>query len=151
MRRLTYALQFHRAAGEPPSEPPTTATGLELKTAIAGGTIDPQLSALPGEEALLELAYRLNHDGTLFFEWGTVTFGAPGSSSLSFSSVGAGALLGAPASDGFSHGVVAYSIDSGTGAFAGAGGAITSNFLVNLETNELFDSHLGVIELPEGA
>jgi hypothetical protein len=51
---------------------------------------------------------------------------------------------------GFSHGVVAYSIDSGTGALAGAGGAITSNFLVNLETNELIDMQLGVVILPEG-
>jgi hypothetical protein len=106
-------------------------------------------STLPGEQASLALLYALNADGSLFFEWGTVSFGAGGASSLKFASVGAGALLGAPASDGFSHGVVAYSIGSGTGALAGAGGAITSNFLVNLETNELFDTHLGVIELPE--
>lgn len=150
MRRLTFALQFHRAPGGDAGDAPATAAGLGMKTVIGAGTIEPELESLPGDEAVLNLDYRLNNDGTLFFEWGTVTFGTPGASSLTFSSVGAGALLGAPASDGFSQGVVAYSIDSGTGALAGARGAITSNFLVNLETNELIDTQLGVVILPEG-
>ena len=57
-------------------------------------------------------------------------------------------MLGPPAAGGFSHGVVMWAIDSGTGALAGATGAITSNFLVNLQTEEPIDNHLGVVRLP---
>jgi hypothetical protein len=70
-----------------------------------------------------------------------------GSSSLTFSSIGAGTLLPA-GPDGFSHGTIAYGIESGSGAFEGAQGIIDSNFLINLETNELLDTHLGIIRLP---
>ncbi|MDQ6779317.1 MAG: hypothetical protein M3071_24525 [Actinomycetota bacterium] len=132
MRRLTYVLQFHR-----------------LTTRIEGGSIDATLEPVPGDAAVLALSYTLNHDGKLFFESRSVTFGGPGSSSLSFSSIGAGSLLGAPDSDGFSHGVVAWAIESGTGAFAGASGAISSNFLVNLDTEELIDTDVGVIRLAD--
>jgi hypothetical protein len=52
------------------------------------------------------------------------------------------------AADGFSPGVVMWAIDSGTGALAGVTGAITSNFLVNLQREELIDNHLGVVRLP---
>jgi hypothetical protein len=150
MRRLTYVLQFRRPPrGEGAPEPPTTARGLVLTARVEGGSIDSTLELVSGDEAVLVLSYTLNQDGTLFFESGSVTFGGPGSSSLSFSSVGAGSLLGAPDSDGFSHGVVAWAIESGTGAFAGASGAISSNFLVNLDTEELIDTHLGVIGLAE--
>jgi hypothetical protein len=152
MLRLTYALQFHRPPkGMGGTESPTTASGLELRTQIADGSLESALLPLAGDEAVLELDYTLNHDGTLFFESGVVTFGGPGASSLTFASVGAGSLLGEPDSDGFSHGVVAWAIESGTGAFAGAGGAISSNFLVNLQTDELIDTHLGVVRLPEVA
>src|ERR1019366_2153207 len=87
---------------------------------------------------------------TTSLEGGVIRFGAePGASELTFSSVGAGRLLGPPGADGLSHGVVVWKIDSGTGALAGAAGAITSNFLINLETDELVDSHLGVVRLPD--
>lgn len=146
---LTYALQFHRPPeGEGEGEAPTKATGLRLTTKLAAGSVSAELAPLPGNEAVLQLEYALNHDKTLFFENGTVTFGPPSSSSLSFSSVGAGSLLGPADENGFSHGVVAWEIESGTGKLAGASGAITSNFLVNLATNELIDTHLGVVQLP---
>jgi hypothetical protein len=57
-----------------------------------------------------------------------------------------------PGADGFSHGGrrrVGGSTRE-TGALAGAAGAITSNFLINLETDELVDSHLGIVRLPDG-
>lgn len=149
VRRLTYVLRFHRPPKGAGEEPPATARGLVLRTEIAGGSIDTQLQELPGAEAALDLSYALNEDGTLFFEWGTVAFGGVGASTLSFSSVGAGSVLGAPDSDGLSHGVVAWAVKSGTGIFAGAGGAISSNFLVDLRTDELIDTHLGVIRLAD--
>ncbi len=125
------------------------APGLRAMTSLEDGMISSRVDPLPGDSAVYESSYVLNHDGTLFFEWGVIRFGTdPGASTLTFSSVGAGSLLGPPAADGFSHGVVMWKIDSGTGALAGAAGAITSNFLINLETDELVDSHLGVVRLP---
>ncbi len=151
-QRITYALQFHRPAGAAgAADAPAVAGGLRISTALGGGTIHPKLEAIAGEEATLAVEFSLNHDETLFFESGTVVFGPPGSSSLAFSSVGTGSLLGAPDSDGFSHGVVAWEIESGTGALAGASGAITSNFLVNVGSGELLDNHLGLIRLPDGS
>ena len=37
--------------------------------------------------------------------------------------------------------------EEGTGAFEQAQGFITSNFLVNLKTNELLDTHLGILRM----
>lgn len=107
-----------------------------------------ELAPIAGDEAVLDLTYVLNHDGTLFFEWGKVSFGDASASSLSFSSVGAGTLPGPPDPDGFSQGTVVYAVDGGTGELDGARGAITSNFLVDLKTEELVDTHLGVVRLP---
>jgi hypothetical protein len=53
-----------------------------------------------------------------------------------------------PGRDGFSHGKIAYSVEGGSGALQGAQGIIDSNFLVNLQTDELVDTHLGIIRLP---
>jgi hypothetical protein len=152
MRLVTYALQFHRPAkGSGGAEQPTVAPGLSVTTLVEHGTVSSRLEPLPGDRAVLHLSYMLNHDQTLFFESGTIVFGSAGASTLEFSSVGAGSLLGAPDADGFTHGVVAWKIDRGTGALSGATGAISSNFLVNLESEELIDSHLGVVHLPDGS
>jgi len=43
---------------------------------------------------------------------------------------------------------VAYRIDEGTGMLTDATGIIDSNFLVNLTTSELIDTHLGIIRTP---
>jgi len=144
VNRLTYVLRFHR----PPHGAAATAPGLNVTTRLEAGGFDSDLEPLPGGEATLDLKYALNRDGTLFFEWGSVTFGGASASSLSFSSIGAGVLTGSPDADGFSHGTVMYTVDGGTGAFEGATGAITSNFLVDLDTEELVDTHLGLIRLP---
>ncbi len=139
--RLVYALRFHR----PPNEKPTLAPGLSLVTRLEGGRLRSELEPLPGEQATLELEYRLNHDGTLFFEWGSVRFGDGG---LDFEGIGAGTLLAPPDPDGFSHGTIAYRVTAGHGPLTGAEGVISSNFLVDLDTEELIDTHLGVIRLP---
>ena len=47
-------------------------------------------------------------------------------------------------------GVVVWGIDSGNRRARWCGRAITSNFLINLETDELVDSHLGIVRLPDG-
>jgi hypothetical protein len=142
---LTYVLRFHRPRGKP--EPPTTASGLIVTTRIESGTVNTQLDPIAGDEAVLSLQFATNKDSSLFFEWGVLTLGDPGSSSLTFSSIGAGTLL-PPGRDGFSHGTIAYSVEGGSGALQGAQGIIDSNFLVNLQTDELVDTHLGIIRLP---
>lgn len=146
--RLTYVLRFHRpAAAEGAPEPPTTGPGLSVTTTIADGTIGSRLEALDGDEATLALQYQVGATGTQFVESGTLTFGDAQASSLTFAWLNAGTLLAADP-DGFSHGAIAYGISAGTGALAGASGIITSNFLVDLQTNELWDTHLGIILLP---
>src|SRR5436309_7628823 len=121
MRLVTYALQFHRPAKRSGgAEQPTVAPGLSVTTLVEEGTVSSRLEPLSGDRAVLHLSYTLNHDQTLFFESGTIVFGSrPGASTLGFSSVGAGSLLGAPDADGFTHGVVAWKIDHGTGALSG--------------------------------
>lgn len=148
MPRETYVLRFHRPAGDIDAEAPTTAPGLTVTTRLEGGAFTSEIKEIAGESAGLELEYRLNKDGTQFFEWGTVRFGDAAASTLSFSSIGTGSLAATPDGDGFSHGTVMYSVDGGSGRLDGAGGAITSNFLINLDTNELIDTHLGIIRLP---
>jgi hypothetical protein len=142
MRRLAYALRFHRAAGTASTPGPS----VRMTAQIAAGKITASIDPIDGDQALLDTQFRLDEDGTLFFEWGTIDFGS--GSELSFSSVGAGTILGPPGDDGFSHGVVLWRITGGKGAFAGAAGAISSNFLVNLDTEELIDYQFHVLELP---
>lgn len=149
---LTYVLRFHRptyAEGVP--EPPTTGPGLQVTTRIEGGSLLTEVDELAGAEATLDLTFATNKDSSLFFEWGTLRFGdGDGAASLSFSSIGAGTLLPEADADGFNHGTVSYLVDGGSGALEGARGIINSNFLINLDpsSNELFDTHLGVIYLP---
>jgi hypothetical protein len=147
IQRLTYVLRFHRppyASGE--AEPATTACGLSLTTEVEGGTFSTAVTPLDGGTAGLSLSFATNKDSSMFFEWGTLSFGDASGSSLTFSSVGAG-TLGAADVDGFSHGSIVYRVESGTGALRGATGLIDSNFLIDLKTNELVDTHLGVIRL----
>src|SRR5215213_1133675 len=95
--RLTYVLRFHRPPYDPAPpadepEPPTTASGLTVATRIDGGTFHSDLEALPGDEAVLQLQFATNRDSSLFFEWGSLTFGGAGAGSLTFSSLGVGTL-----------------------------------------------------------
>jgi hypothetical protein len=50
--------------------------------------------------------------------------------------------------EGLSHGTAMYRIIGPTGRLAGATGAISSNFLVNLRTNDRIDTHLGIVRRP---
>ena len=126
---------------------PATAGGLVAETQLSDAGVTSTLTDLDDVTATLDLTYTLNHDGSLFFEWGNVTFGDGARSSLTFASIGAG-TIGAPDVDGFSHGTIMSSLQAGSGQFDGATGLITSNFLADVNTNELIDVHLAVIRLP---
>lgn len=147
VERLTYVLRFHRpptAAGA--LENPTTATGLALKTCLQASGVSSDFKPLHGATATLELQFALNDDKTQFFEWGGVAFGDDAASRLTFSGVGAG-TIGPADTDGFSHGTMMYVVRSGQGRLEGATGRITSNFLIDFDTNELIDMQLGIIRL----
>ena len=162
MPTLIYLLQFHRkgkpaiepterASGpdyQPVHEPPAFASGLSVTTRIANGSVISDQTPVPGDQATLDVTVTQASD-TTFYERGTVTFaGASPPSTLSFSSIGTGTLLDPIRASGLTHGVVNWKIDSGTGAFAGATGAISSNFLVDLASDELHDTHLALVWLP---
>lgn len=146
MRQECYVLRFHR----PPHRPTDAAVapGLQIQTLLVEGSFKSMLTEDGEPTAAIALDFKVNRAGTLFFESGTLTFPGDPDGVLYFSSIGTGSLSPQPYGDGFSQGTVMYSVDGGTGAFEGAQGAITSNFLVNLETDELIDTHLGVLRLP---
>jgi hypothetical protein len=148
MQQLIYALQFRRPPKSSPgaTEIPARATSMSITTSISDAGVKAGIEQVAGESATLENQFQLNKDGLLFFEQGTITFGA-GAGKLNFSSIGVGQLLDC-ADPKYKAGTVMWKVDSGEGFFAGATGAITSNFLVDLKTEELIDNHLGVIYLP---
>jgi hypothetical protein len=151
MNSLTFYLQFRRAAKTPGAaeEPPAVASSGTQSTLIGPGAVTASLTPLAGPTARLDNSFTLNQDGTLFFEWGTVTFGDK-ADQLTFSSVGPGYLLGQPdPSSPMRQGTVMWEITGGSGFFAGATGAIVSNFLVNPATGELIDNHVYLVYLPD--
>jgi hypothetical protein len=148
MRRLTYVLQFHRGSAiGTGQQQPAVAPGTVVTTRLESGGVTSQFAPLDGVDATLDLAFAVNGDSTRFLEWGSVSFADERTSSLTFSSIGAG-TLGPADVDGFCHGIVTYAVQSGGGQFDGASGLIASNFLVDLTTDELIDTQLGVIRLP---
>lgn len=148
-RILTFYLQFRRAAKHgSAASAPALAEGGTLRTTIEPNGITAGFEPLGGAMAVLENQYTLNEDGTMFFEWGTVTFGES-VNQITFSSIGPGYILGTPDPlTGMEHGTVMWKITGGSGFFEGASGAIVSNFLVNPVSNELVDNHLYLVHLP---
>ncbi|HEX8600740.1 MAG TPA: hypothetical protein VF952_19760 [Chloroflexia bacterium] len=148
MQRITYALRFYRApkSTEVPS-PQATAPSVQITSVIGPDGVAATFDAVEGQTAVMTNTAVVDHTGQLFFEWGTINF-AGEDNTLSFSSIGAGSLLGPPDAEGFSQGTVMWRVDSGTGTFEAATGAITSNFLVNLDTDELIDYQFHLIYLP---
>jgi hypothetical protein len=148
MRRLTYILQFHRAASSDETEAPTIAHSLVATTHIDDKGVSADLAVIAGGQATMATQYALNQDQSQFFEWGTITFNTP-MDTLTFTSIGAGTLLGEqdPSQD-FNLGGVLWRISSGTGFFAGAKGLIASNFLIDLQSNELTDTQIHTVYLP---
>lgn len=151
MPRLTYALEFKRSA----ADQPIVASNVVIMPGDAAGPVEPVAKF---ERAVLKATPRLNPDDT-FTERGYITFGDPAENNvLSFSSVGLGYMNAYPCPEQptpdsekpFTGGVVMWGIDSGSGYFAGATGAITANFLIDLNkpgTGELISYQFGVIYL----
>jgi hypothetical protein len=149
-RSLTFYLQFRRPAneGDAPGAP-ALAHGGKLVSTIEPDGVAAFFEPLGRATAVLENQYTLNQDGTMFFEWGTVTFGGS-ANRITFSSIGPGYILGKPDPvTGMEHGTVMWKITGGSGFFEGASGAIVSNFLVNPVSNELIDNHLYLVHLPQ--
>jgi hypothetical protein len=135
-------MQFYRPPGTKETDP-AFAKGLITITQIEPDGLHSQLHALQGETAEFRSTVTIlsEKDGT-FLEQGSIRFGTAGS--VQFSTIGTGYLR--QSQDGnLTPGTVMWQIDSGDGVFAGVYGAITSNFLVSLQTNELIDNHVGVI------
>lgn len=149
MNRLTYALQFYRPPGSA-KDAPLLASNISITTVITDAgvtaTIDP-LSQNP--TASMQVQPEFNPDGS-FTETGTITFGDPAANNLlKFSTIRLGQLNpDLCPEDPYTSGTVMWRIDEGTGFFAEATGAITSNFLVDKSTNELIAYQFGVIHLP---
>jgi hypothetical protein len=116
------------------------------------GTIEPL-----GQYQLAKLTTQptFNADGS-FTEKGTLIFGLSSESDptennlLTFTSIRLGQLNpDICAESPYTPGTVMWMIDegSGMGFFAGASGAITSNFLVDKSTHELIAYQFGVVQL----
>ena len=150
MQKLAYTLMFHRAPKSPEDPPPqAVAQSIQITTEICPDIINATFHTIPGEAAIMINQATVDPDGLRFTETGTIKFGGD-DNTLNFGSIGQGTLLTTtPDADGFIQGTVMWKIngDASTGIFAGATGAITSNFLINLETDELFDYHFYLLYL----
>ena len=151
--RLTYVLQFHRPAdsgtdpGAAGGAPPAVAKGVTVSTRLTETGFDCSQQDIDGDTATLDLTFTTNQEGTLFFEWVRLLSDRRPALRSRSEAPAPGQLSPTADRDGFSHGTVMYEVTGGTGMFEQAQGFITSNFLVNLTTNELFDTHLGVLQL----
>jgi hypothetical protein len=146
MRRLTYVAEFKRsAAGKP-----VAASNVVIASGDAKGTVKP---AAEYETAVLVAKPTLHNPEGSFTEEGNITFGDPAEKNvLTFSSLGLGYMNAYPCPEKpFTGGTVMWRIDSGTGFFKGATGAVTANFLIDLNkpgTGELISYQFGVVYLP---
>jgi hypothetical protein len=152
MRRLTYTAQFNRAAGTTPKSKPKPIVASDVTISILtlpGGVTE----TMNFGQAVLQAAPRLNPDFS-FTERGYVIFGNPEENNkLSFSSIGLGFMKAYDCPEKpYTAGTVMWGIDSGDGFFAGATGAITANFLIDISkpgvAGELISYQFGVVYLP---
>lgn len=135
MRELSYVLRFERDPDA--TAPAAVASGLVRTSALEsqGATIETTRRQLAGRVSY-ESSYTLREDGVRFTENGTVTVG-PDGDTLAFSTLGFGYLLPEDPDTNMNPGAVMWTIDSGTGFFAGATGLITSNFRVNQQNRSV--------------
>lgn len=149
MSTLTYALQFYRPPGSAKTDP-LFASSINITTAITPEAVTGTITPLGQyQTAELQVQPEFNPDGS-FTETGTITFGdAAANNVLNFSTILLGQLNPnlCPESP-YTSGTVMWRIDEGAGFFAGATGAITSNFLIDKSTNELTAYQFGVVQLP---
>jgi hypothetical protein len=155
MTRLVFALEFNRPASTTPESNPIVAASNCVVTIITPVGVTGVVEPLRGQmtASLQVTTTKPNPDGS-FTETGVITFGDPeGNNTLSFSSIHYGYMNAYPCPEApFTAGTVMWAIDSGTGSFEGATGAITSNFLIDLSNpnvkGELIAYQFGVVYLP---
>lgn len=150
MNTLTYALRFYRPPGSA-KDAPLLASNISITTVITDAAVTATIDPLSqNATASMQVQPKFNPDGS-FTETGTITFGDPAANNLlKFSTIRLGQLNpNLCPEDAYTSGTVMWRIDEGTGFFAEATGAITSNFLVNKSTNELTAYQFGVIHLPQ--
>ena len=140
MQRLTITTQFRGEAAEPSGEPPKTDPRCTSES-VEGVTAD-------GADAGITHASYENHvtftSESTFTETGTIGFG---DGELDIDTIGEG-TIGPSREDGVMQGAVMWRITAGRGRFEGAGGVITSNFLLRLDNGEVEDRQVAVVFLP---
>jgi hypothetical protein len=146
MPRLTYVMEFKRSAGGEP----IVASSVAILPGEGEGDGKPLAEY---ETAVLKATPTLHMPKGSFTEEGNITFGDPAEKNvLTFSSLGLGYMNAYPCPEKpFTGGTVMWRIDSGTGFFKGATGAITANFLIDLNkpgTGKLISYQFGVVYLP---
>lgn len=145
MSNIIYALEFQRQA----TGAPIVATSAQINTFITGGGVTGSIVPLDQQTAVANVTQTKHSDGTVT-EAGTITFGPNENNALSFTTVGVVNFNAYPPPDpSLVVGTVTWQIDSGTGVFDGATGAVTSNFIANPQTGQLTAYHFGVVFLPD--
>ena len=141
MQRLLLQIRFKDQATPPEGDPPRFKVHGESE----------QITLVEGDGALVPDSATFDTDvtttgETTFDEAGAMTLG-DGSDRLRFSTIGQGHL--APSAEpGLHQGSVIWQIDEGEGKFAGAGGLITSNFTLKLDTGEVWEHQVVSVFLP---
>jgi hypothetical protein len=142
MDRIAISARFEGEAAEPSGDPPQTnprATTVSIEAVTADG------SPLGIERASYRNQVTFTGEST-FTETGTISFGE-GDGELDIATIGEG-TLGPSAAAGVLHGAVIWRIVGGRGRFEGAGGLITSNFLLRPETGKVEDWEQAVVFMP---
>jgi hypothetical protein len=143
VQRIVMAAHYRGAAAAPSGDPPRTdprASSVSIEAATADGS-----------DAGIERASYANHvvytGESTFSETGTISFG-DGDGQLEIASVSDG-TLGPSAEPDLLHGAVVYRITAGSERFEGAGGLITSNFLLWPASGEFEERQVAVVFVPD--
>ena len=145
MREVVFALEFRGSAGagaDGKRRAHSIAPSQSLTTVLGGDGVHAEVKALDGEEAVLDSTVERFPDGT-FVEDGTITYGRAGS--VTFATIGRGTVGPAPI-EGWTRGVVMWTVTGGRGVFSSATGLITSNFTVSAQ-GVVVDHHVARLYL----
>jgi hypothetical protein len=141
VQRLVITVRFDGEAAEPSGAPPRTsprATSTSVEAVTADGS--------PFAVGHASYANRVTFTSeSTFTESGTIAFG-DGGDELDVETVGEG-TLGPSAEPGVLHGAVVWRVAGGRGRFEGAGGLVTSNFLLRPATGRVEDRQVAVVFL----
>ena len=136
MQRISITAQLRGESAPPAGTPP------ETRPHSASGTVDasdPAITAITCDTHVVFLS------DSSFDETGTSAYG--GEDAVDFVTVGQG-TLGPAGHDGLLHGAVLWRVTEGRGRFAGAGGLITSNFVLDPGTGNFDEWQSAVLWVP---